>query len=549
MDALEKAGFAFFILITWLFQKMELHSPMVVKYILDVFSYIPHFNFHFKRVKPIFNLDFRGDYIESLILLSALCGAILILLLCTLATIWICQCCRRHDATVKSRRKVKRLSTALFVISVFCFVFLGFTLFANDQINRSVSTSLNGLDDVTRSLTLARSQGAGLNTTCGNATNHIKDLIDVVDRKRKEKGVNQTLITAIDGMMTNISDSMEDTMEMLRQLDTSFVDIAFLNKAREYGERIELERWLLLVIVQSVLLCVLFAGVISFCRQSKKGAVIFSSLGIVVFVVVWLLTAFVLPATVGLSDFCTNGDDYIQKNVNQKLIDTLKYYHECKAAPTHDNTPPVLGFKNITDNLNYIQSTKTKLDSLLDAAFNRSEEVANVSALISTDTSASLVGYGALQSSLACYQYKIDVNAMHKGVCDSAMIGAGLLLITLVLLGMMLFILLIVVSKTWHLFTRLPSDYVEVDEDDPFFPRQNDSNIPVDIYGTHVFNPRTRERTDPSTGTTSANTNGTSADEATQPLWRGPSAPVNGTYPRNVLGDYGNYNHDRYELH
>lgn len=37
-----------------------------------------------------------------------------------------------------------------------------------------------------------------------------------------------------------------------------------------------------------------------------------------------------------------------------------------------------------------------------------------------------------------------------------------------------------------------PSDYLEVDEEDPFFPRGNDSTIPVDIYGSHVLNPRTR---------------------------------------------------------
>ncbi|KIH58623.1 hypothetical protein ANCDUO_11167 [Ancylostoma duodenale] len=72
--------------------------------------------------------------------------------------------------------------------------------------------------------------------------------------------------------------------------------------------------------------------------------------------------------------------------------------------------------------------------------------------------------------------------------------------------------------------TVIPSDYVEVDEDDPFFPRTNDSMIPVDIYGTHVFNPRTRERTEPSTNTTTATGNG-SGDDQTAPLWNTASAP------------------------
>jgi len=43
---------------------------------------------------------------------------------------------------------------------------------------------------------------------------------------------------------------------------------------------------------------VLFAGVIAFCRQSRKGAIIFSGLGLVIFLVSWLLFSAVFPLTV-----------------------------------------------------------------------------------------------------------------------------------------------------------------------------------------------------------------------------------------------------------
>ncbi|VDM74620.1 unnamed protein product [Strongylus vulgaris] len=129
-------------------------------------------------------------------------------------------------------------------------------------------------------------------------------------------------------------------------------------------------------------------------------------------------------------------------------------------------------------------------------------------------------------------------------------IGSSVLTFCLLSLGLFLFTLLVIVSRSWNLFTRLytnhvryrpvrydttseaamyyrvpttitqdsltawqcaqhnsiddtkrvsfrPSDYVEVDEDDPFFPRTNDSMIPVDIYGTHVFNPRTSSARSP----------------------------------------------------
>ncbi|PIO67231.1 hypothetical protein TELCIR_11028 [Teladorsagia circumcincta] len=95
-----------------------------------------------------------------------------------------------------------------------------------------------------------------------------------------------------------------------------------------------------------------------------------------------------------------------------------------------------------------------------------------------------------------------------------------------------------------------PSDYVEVDEDDPFFPRANDSMIPVDIYGTHVFNPRTRDRVEPSTNTTTATGNGSGDDQAAQ-LWNTASAPpvaissARSPYNENC---YGNYVNNRYDV-
>lgn len=46
------------------------------------------------------------------------------------------------------------------------------------------------------------------------------------------------------------------------------------------------------------MLIVLFVGVIAFCRQSKKGTVMFSGLGFAIFIVGWLLFATILPLTI-----------------------------------------------------------------------------------------------------------------------------------------------------------------------------------------------------------------------------------------------------------
>lgn len=144
---------------------------------------------------------------------------------------------------------------------------------------------------------------------------------------------------------------------------------------------------MLCVTLLSIMIVVLFAGVIAFCRQSKKGAVVFSGLGIVIFVVGWILFVFVFPASIvsawhrsilslqALADFCTEGGEFVQSRLSPQLIATLEFYKSCDARPTHDNVPPSLPVGNASDLLSTLDTTRSKLDGALDAAFNSSAEV------------------------------------------------------------------------------------------------------------------------------------------------------------------------------
>ncbi|KAK5964725.1 hypothetical protein GCK32_006799 [Trichostrongylus colubriformis] len=500
--------------------------------LVSIFTFLPHFNFHFERVSNNFNLTWKSEYVQSLVLLAIASALVTTLLLLTIVITWVCQCCSRDESAGKSRRKVRQLSTILFILSVLCFIFLGFCLFGNEHINRGVTKSLNGIADVNRGLKLAIAQTNSLNDTCQNTTLHLKNLEEIVHMKSKQAGINETLISEVDTLFTFISDGMDLVQKKLNALQKTLSEVRFLESANVYGERIELERWMLLVTLLSIMMCVLFAGVISFCRQSKKGAVVFSGLGIVIFFVVWSLFCFVLPLTVALVDFCSSGGEYIHSKLSHSMVKAMEFYLTCDARPSHDNT------------------NRTRLDSLLDTAFKHDSTVSNSSSVVAYDTIRALKGIGALESTLACYGYRDSVRAMHNGVCNQAIIGSSVLTFCLLSLGVFLFTLLVIVSRSWNLFTRLPSDYVEVDEDDPFFPRANDSLIPVDIYGTHVFNPRTRDRAEPSTNTTTATGNGSGDDQAAQ-LWNAASAPpvtISSTRsPYNENG-YGNYVNNRYDV-
>ncbi|VDO89819.1 unnamed protein product [Heligmosomoides polygyrus] len=215
--------------------------------------------------------------------------------------------------------------------------------------------------------------------------------------------------------------------------------------------------WMLLVTLLSIMLCVLFAGVISFCRQSKKGAVVFSGLGIVIFLVVWTLFCLVLPLTVAVVDFCSSGGDYIRSKISEPMLNAMKFYKTCDPRPTHDYVPSILGASNISGILTAFQMNRTRLDSLLDATFRGDVMISNSSALVADDTIRALKGIGALESSLACYAYRESVQAMHNGICNQAIFG-----LTTRILYFAFSFHLIHVNSQRVLFPASPSSYITV---------------------------------------------------------------------------------------
>uniref|UniRef100_A0A915AG49 Protein tweety homolog n=1 Tax=Parascaris univalens TaxID=6257 RepID=A0A915AG49_PARUN len=431
---------------------------MASVFLIKILHQVPHFSFSFRSVDESFTLQFNSQYVQSLLVLVAVALALGGVLLLTIIITWICQCCIRQDASVKSRRRVRQLSTLLFIISVICFFCLGFCLFGNDHLNRAVTASVASIDDVARNFKLAIAQ----------------------------------VLNEVEAIISSLNEEVDVVGTDLAQVKSVLSGIAFLEQTKLYSERIEVERWILCVTLLSIMLVVLFAGVIAFCRQSKKGAVVFSGLGFAIFIVAWMLFAAIFPATVALADFCADGGSFIRSHLSNYTTDTINFYRTCDPRPSHDNIPSTMAVGNISDQISKIHNMEEKLDALLSKLFNQSGELSNGTHLFADDITRSLKFIGALETTIACYAYRNDVNVMENGICDGAMLGASILTFCLFFLGAFMFVLLLIVSKSWHLFTRLPSDYVEVDDEDPFFPRGNDSTIPVDIYGTHVYNPRTR---------------------------------------------------------
>ncbi|CAG9539370.1 unnamed protein product, partial [Cercopithifilaria johnstoni] len=434
-------------------------------------------------------------------------------LLLTIIITWICQCCTRQDKNVKSRRRVRQLSLVLFIISIICFFCLGICLFGNEHLNRSIMNSIISAEDISRNLLFADSQSILLNDYCLKTIKQVDTLSAAVESAaEKTTDLNKTALHEFMIML----DSMSQKVDLLG-IDLAFLRKVlsgnlFLERSSLYTQRIELERWVLCATLLSIMLVVLFAGVIAFCRQSRKGAVVFSGLGFAIFIVGWLLLAAIFPASTALVDFCADGTQFIREYMSNETMALFDFYRKCNPAISHDNLPNVIHVDKISKQLSDIREMSENFDSRIEALFNSSiqqQQFFDQVKIINDDMTLALKNIGALETTVGCYTYHNDMLIMERSFCIDGIIGSSILLYCLVLLEAFLFTLLLIVSKSWHLFAPLPSDYVEVDEEDPFFPRGNDSTIPVDIYGSHVLNPRTRfanslDRTEQSTGTTSA---------------------------------------------
>ncbi|VDN26933.1 unnamed protein product [Gongylonema pulchrum] len=499
--------------------------------LIDVLHRVPRFTFTLQPASNTFSLQYNSQYMQranrtavkkifffefkALLLFVAVILLLGATLLLTIVITWICQCCSKQSASVKSRRRVRQLSLVLFIISVICFLCLGICLFGNEHLNRSITNSVIAADDISRNLLFAESQCNSLNKTRINSMKLVDTLSTAVENAvERTTGINKTALHELETMLDSLSQKIDLLGSSLAVIKSPLSKNSFIEQSTLYTQRIELERWVLCATLLSIMLVVLFAGVIGFCRQSKKGAVIFSGLGFAIFIVGWLLLAIILPACMALADFCAGGTQFIRQHLPNETMDLFEFYRKCDPVPSHSNVPADLQMDKLSRQLSDIQAIEQqKLVAQIGVLFNHSQEADEVSFsaaagvdpkypdnfqlseqvhLINNDLTHSLKTVGALETTLACYTYHNDVVVMERGFCQDGIIGASILLYCLILLEIFLFALLLIVSKSWHLFARLPSDYVEVDEEDPFFPRGNDSNIPVDIYGSHVLNPRTR---------------------------------------------------------
>uniref|UniRef100_A0A0N5B3T3 Protein tweety homolog n=1 Tax=Strongyloides papillosus TaxID=174720 RepID=A0A0N5B3T3_STREA len=491
-----------------------------------------------KYVNPAFDVDFYGDYLQCLVLYALMILVLALFFLFIIGVVWICACVTRKKEHGRTSKKAMNLAILLFFIAVVCFGLLGTALTGNELINRGIRQSSTGMANINRNFKQAINHVTDLNSTKSIAYQNVDNLIAVVHKKINDKHLsNDTEIERIDKLLTNLSDGIERMADFSTKLSETLKNVKFLEKVKLYGDRIEFERWIIFIVLLIIMVFVLFLGIISFCRKSKKGAVAFSAMGIIIFLLTFILLSIVFPATIAYTDFCLDGNGYINEHVTSDMISALNFYSTCESDTSNGDYPRVFEIDKMGQVIDKLRDSQFKLFTILTNNFPEDVDIEEKGKLINIDFSSILQNVGSLETSLSCHTFSTNVSELRQGFCEYGLFGSFILLLGLTSLSVMLWILLLIISKSWHVFSRLGTDYVEVDEDDPFFPRAND-NIPVDIYGTHVFNPRTRfansmDHEEPSTGTTTATGNVPIGGNATTPLLDG-TERANTHWQRNL---------------
>ncbi|KAI6176580.1 Protein tweety-like protein [Aphelenchoides bicaudatus] len=475
----------------------------LVVWLRNLFHKVPHLDFSFRVVDNVFVIDLNDVYSSSLALLAifALVPWSSFPSMLSYHLDWLV---------------VRNLTVTLFVLNVICFILLAACLYGNDYLNRSMITKVSPqLKELNNNLQTANNRLTEL--TQNNISVDISQLKTLVDEKARQTTANQTLITQVNRELDKIISQWKELRQNVEISQKSLHGLNKLENAYKSTNRWEFERWILVVTLLSIMFAVLFVGVLAICKKSRGAIVAFSGLGIVVFVLAWTIFSVLFPVSVAFADFCETSKVFISHHLPDGIYSTLNYYEKCVPGK-HSDTFGELQLNKLEELLVSMEAEDNALRASTKALFGENTSVKNLVNDISSTTFDGFKKLGTISTLASCTMNNPRVHEIIDGFCYYGFLGNFIFLASIFLFGIFMAFLLMVGSRGWFAFERLPNDYLEVGDDDPFYPRQNDA-IPADIYGTHLLRPGLRSTENQTESTsTSGNHNMIGSEQQRTPL-------------------------------
>lgn len=405
-------------------------------------------------------------------------------------------------------------------MNILCFILLATCLYGNDHMNRAMITKVNPqLLEVTNNLAITKQKLDSFEAAKNNVSKDASQLQSLIDEKGKQSGTDKTQVTAATTSLSKIISLWKDLKNAVDNSQQVLAGLKNLKEAQKSIDRIEFERWILVVTLLSIMFAVLFLGVLAVCKKSRNAVVAFSGLGLVVFFLSWVILSVILPFTIAYADFCETGKTYVSHYFPEGIYNVLSYYEKCVPENTYSENAQELNFNKIETYLEQIKEQDGILQSNTIKLFGQEKAVKSLVSDVSGITVKSLKDIGTINALASCSENHHRIKNVIHGFCHNGFFGNLLFLFANFFFSLFMGFLLMVASRSWFAYEKRGVDYTEVSEDDPF--QRNDNSIPADIYGTHVFNPRTRyagNSGDNNTESTGTNSAGHAIGEQNTPL-------------------------------
>ncbi|CAD5221733.1 unnamed protein product [Bursaphelenchus xylophilus] len=483
---------------------------------------IPHLDYQFKRVDNVFVFDIHDTYFSALTLFCLAALILGLLFLFIVVIVWSISCCTSKAAGNYSRQSIRRLTYTLFIMNIICFALLAACLYGNDHSNRAmISKVVPQLREVDNNLDVSKQKLDQFDKAKDNVSRDASQLKSLIDEEEKKPGVNKTKVLETNAALDRIVNLWKDLQQTVEGTKKVLYGLKNLKDAEKKIDRMEFERWIMVVTLLSIMFVVLFAGVLAICKNSRTGVVAFSGLGIVVFFLAWVIFSLAAPLTIAYADFCETGRSFVSNYLPDGVYNVLSYYEKCVDGGLYTQNINDLNIDKIDTLLTEIKAQDSQLESASIALFGDNKLVATVIKDIAATTDNGLKNIGTVATLSSCTSNHNRVHQIIHGFCRDGFLGNLIFLVGIFVFGIFMGFLLMVASRSWFAFERKSTDYTEVSDEDPFYPRAAENSVSADIYGTHLGNPRFRyggNSTDNNTESTGTNSGGQAIGEQHTPL-------------------------------
>lgn len=414
-----------------------------VSWLTSLLHSFPHLDLTLQIVNSTFNLE-NAKYKESLIVWGAV-PVLWLLVTLMIFLLYFCYRCCQQDVEKDRRLPCLQWSMAICAFLSCCAVGVGF--YGNEDAHRGMQHLVEAAEDAVYIIARMKNQSIQL-----------------------QRNINDTIAQGVDGMKRSYDNHPEVNVdirtEMHSHTDQAFryardvlhhvfdinrragrVDLtAFVRYTREYG----VYRWIatLLGLSWLMILCLeLFLGI---GRSSKCLLLLFCAFGIFSLVLCWLSAGLHLLTSVGVADLCVSPHLFFHGLMSEHIErDVMNYYLKCDINVISNPFKDAL--QHASDN---IKEANVSLNKALTLAniFIPTNELNSPVHDVYHGLGKALETLMHITELAGCTNLHKDYIGAMEGICNIALPGAVLLLLSLGMTGLLFAILVIIASRAWRHF-------------------------------------------------------------------------------------------------